>query len=510
VPRKPRSQLRKEKATTQTPERGKLLKVIGVDEQGEPVSEWSKQLPVDPFNYRYTGLQEPPYPLEQLVFLAEQHAVHAAALEQKAADIIGTGWKWEAGDDTRESQKESNQPDKDALDKWFMGLADDKETEMTSHEVLTAAWEDLETLGQGTIELARDPKGELRYWYHVPAHTVRFHRDGVKVCQIREGKRVWFKRWIPEDDREIDKVTGKLGPKGSVDAGRKGNEIFVIKRPSRRSSWYGVPTYISATGWITLSTAARDDNIFFFENRREPRWAIILENVEDDPELEAQLRKALQVDLAEPHKNLLIPLSGPGKVTFKQLGDNKGDMSWENLQKRADTEILTGHRMPGERIGIVKQGALGGTSVGESVKVYKESVVMTSQALLASRVNKLIRNEGPVTDPDWKWSPKELDLTEEEIVLEAGVKGFQGGVLSLNEAREKVGEEPLGDEDDRGKKFFFELAPAAAKAQMEQSAKDGGTTKDSGGGSGFNRMGDELKQHIQDMITEGRAGAEAT
>lgn len=477
-------------------ERGKVLKVISIDDDGERASEWSHQLPADPFggSYRYAGLQEPPFSLEQLVFLAEQHPTHSATLEQKAADIVGTGWEWKSA---LEDGEPSDEGQRKKLESWFKELAEDGETDSTTHEILLAACLDLETVGQGLIELARDTQGRLRHWFHMPAHTCRFHRDGVRIAQVRNGKRVWFKRWIPEDEREVNRITGAV-TEGRGSSKARANEIFVLKRPSRRSSWYGIPTYIPATGWITLSTAARDDNLLFFENRREPRWAVILENVEDDPEIEEQIRRALAVDLKRPHRNLILPLSGPAKVTFQKLGDNKGDMSWEKLQERADVTILTAHRMPGERIGIVRTGALGGNTVQQSGKVYKESFIQTSQSLLAARVNKLIAAESEVENPNWLWTPQELDISDRDEVQDNAVRGFQGGVSMLDEAREQAGLEPLEDNDDRGDKFLWELSPEAAAAASEaimSPSPDGGV-----GPGQLQDATSKLAQEIQDMI----------
>lgn len=442
---------------------GRVSKVITVDEEGERVAEFSQQMTVDPFttSYQHSGLLEPPLGLEMLVDLAEVHPTHSAVIQQKAADIVGTGWRWvgeqeSADNDTGQRAK---------LNEWFKSLGRGQNSDETTHEVLLRAWNDVETLGHGTIELARDPGGKLRFWYSMPAHTVRFHKDNIRCAQIKNNKRHWFKRWLPGDDKvEVDRVTGKIYPNGDCPPNRRANEIFVMKRPSRRSSYYGAPLYISATGWIHLSNAARDDNIMFFENRREPRWAIILENVEENPAMEEALRRAFSVDLKKPHKNIIIPLMGAAKITFQKLGENNGDMSWAQLQDRADAAILISHRMPGERIGLVRVGALGGSVVADTSRVYKESLVQTSQSMLAARVNLLIEAESSIANPKWLWAPEKLDLTEESAVQDNASRGFTAGIFNLNEARERVGEEPLPEDDDRGQKFLWELNPQAQAA----------------------------------------------
>src|SRR6185369_15982665 len=130
-------------------------------------------------------------------------------------------------------------------------------------------------------------------------------------------------------DVMVDATTGQVTTVKEPNDGA--NDLLVIRRKARRSDWYGIPNYVSAIGWITLSLAARDDNLFFFSNRREPRWAIILSNLADDPNLQEDLRRALEVDHRQPYRNLLIPLTGPGKIDFQKLTDNRMDVSFGDL-----------------------------------------------------------------------------------------------------------------------------------------------------------------------------------
>jgi hypothetical protein len=442
---------------------GRVMKAITVGPDGEPEHEWTRQIPDDPFStsYQHQGIQEPPFDMEQLALLADQHPTHAAILEQKAADVVGNGWEWKTVDE----EQEANTKQRDELEEWFNGLADDSESDDTTHEILLSAWDDLETFGQGFIELARDTKGELAHWFRAPAHTFRFSRDGIKILQKRGNRKRWYKKWIPGDERVVDEATGEIYDtrKQIKDGHRAANELFVLKRPSRKSSWYGTPKYISAVGVITLSLAARDDNILFFRNRREPRWLIVLENVENDPELQDEILEALRSELRSPHRNLVLPLSGPAKATFQKIGADQNDSSWEKLQDRCDASILLAHRMPGERVGAVRSGPLGGNAVTAATQVYKDGFVTTSQSILSARINRLIAKECKAAGekPSWKWQPVELDLTERDAELDSAVRAYQGGVITLDEAREKLGEEKLPEEDERGKKFFTEIKGAA-------------------------------------------------
>ena len=317
------------------PQGGRVMKVLYLDESGESVGEWaSKQVPEDPFSEigDRVGLREPPYAMEQLVFLAESHPVHSAALEQKTADICGEGWDW-----TAEDEDAADDVEKDAVADWFDSLApDDSDME----ETLNAMWLDKETVGWGLAEFVRDPQEKLRKVYHVPGHTVRAHKDGFRLCQIRDERKVWFRRWGATDIQgKRMNVDSKTGRATTDEVKNPANDMLVVRSTSRRSSWYGIPGYISAIGWITLAIASRDDNILFFHNRREPRWAIVLSGLADDDDLEEMVRRAFTVDLKSPYRNILIPLTGTAKIDFQKMSDTAKDGSFEKLSERADRAV---------------------------------------------------------------------------------------------------------------------------------------------------------------------------
>lgn len=447
---------------------GKVLKVLFLDEKGEAVGEYaSQQLPENPWAGQMGGgLQEPPYRLEQLTYLAEMHPVHASALEQKMLDVCGRGWDWVPRD-------EGDNPDekwKADVDEWFEQLSPD---DMDMREVLQKVVLDVETNGWGLLEVLRDPQGIVRRLVPVPAHTVRAHRDGFRLAQVRDSRKVWFKRWgspLSAGGRPylVDAKTGAISimtpPKHLA------NDLFVIKKPSRRSDWYGIPTYVSSIGWITLSLAARDDNLFFFSNRREPRWAIILSNLADDPDLEEDLRRTFQVDFRQPYRNVLIPITGPGKIDFQKLTDNRIDGTFGELDSRAKEAILISHRVPAERLANTQVGALGGNIADQANRIYKESVVGPGQELMNFRFNRFFEIEystvsGDEVDPSkrvrlpWKFELQDLDLGTEREELDLAAIEFHANMSTLREARAAAGRDPL--------KVPAESEPVEAEPQVD-------------------------------------------
>jgi PBSX family phage portal protein len=429
---------------------GKLLKVLYLDDSGESVGEWaSTQLPEDPWSaggHSDKALIEPPFPMPQLVFLAEMHPVHSSALEQKAADVTGKGWVWEADDpDT------ANQDARDEMETWWQSLAPD---EIDMRELIAQTWLDVETVGWGLIECARDPQGVIRKLYPVTAHTVKAHKNGFALCQARDSRKVWFRRWGAADNAgarvDVDAQSGSI-----KNVREKANDLFVIKKPSRRSTWYGIPGYVSAIGWITLALAARDDNLYFFSNRREPRWAIILTGMSEDTEIEEDLRRAFTVDLKQPYRNIMVPVSGKdAKVTFEKLSETAKDGSFAQLADRCDRQIMIAHRVPAERLANSTVGALGGNIAQEANAVYKEGLVEPSQEILNARLRRFIHVEwakkqgiDPKAEaadrPEWLIAMQALDDRSEREDLDQAVIAFHGDIITLREARRKINLGPL-------------------------------------------------------------------
>lgn len=248
-------------------------------------------------------------------------------------------------------------------------------------------------------------------------------------------------------------VNSKNGSIKNVPDAMKANDLFIIKRPSRRSSWYGIPGYVSAIGWITLALAARDDNLYFFANRREPRWAIVLTGMSDDTEIEEDLRHAFTVDLRQPYRNILVPVAGKdAKVDFQKLSDTTKDGSFGNLSDRCDKQIMIAHRVPGERLANTTVGALGANIAMEANKVYKEGVVEEGQEVLNARLRRFVRTEyaietgtplKPGQKSPWLITMVALDDRSEREDLDQAVIAFHGNMTVLREARGKIGLGPL-------------------------------------------------------------------
>ena len=436
---------------------GRVMKVFGFSPNALS-SEDSKQLTEDPFTYDSNGLVEPPFSLERLVMLAESHPTHSASLEQKALDVIGNGLNWSPIDD----EEEADVKERTALADWWMDLADGFEMV----EVLYSTVLDFETLAWAFLEITRKTTGEVAKIHPVPAHTIRSHRDGVRFCQQRGGKTVWFKRWGVLNDYLAE--SGDPVPPDFPDRTRLANELLVFRRPSRRSTWYGIPSYISAVGHIALAVSSRDYNILFFNNAREPRHVFTLEGLEEDiiPHL-TEIIDEMKEGLKDPHRNLIIPLTGNAKLQIQSLGKMMNDAHFQKLSESSDQEILMSHRMPPDRIGHPSRGPLGGSAALITNRIYKDGVVSKTQAVFEHRLRRFVETEYPplrsklkmpkydvgspyvyvVPRGDYKlnWKPDldELDISDEHLDVSTVMALIKDDAITINEGRSKLKMKPL-------------------------------------------------------------------
>ena len=457
-----------------------IAKALVLSESGDVVEEYpSKQLtdPFETYSGYGTAVKEPPYSLDQLAALAEMHPTHAAALEQKTADIIASGFRMGyrreytgivAADEDTEVDKAKEVED------WWHGLF----SRFTSIETLTSMWLDYETIGQGYLEVARDLEGNVRQLYHVPSHTMRSADDGTRFVQIRDGQVVWFKLYGIDPSYQIMASTGRKAP-SNAKPDNMANEVIEFRKPSRSSFWYSPPTYVSSLGFILLAVAARDYNLKFFQNFREPRHVIFVSGLNEDvdtvvTELRSTWEKALRDN---PHSNIILPIVGEADVQVEEMTKEMSEAYFADLIELADTEILVSHRMPPDRLGAVKRGLLGGDASLELNQIYKQAVVDRGQAILESRLQQFVDAEFPGEAlTSYRVDFEDLDVADMEVDTDQATNLAGDNLITINEARMQIGRRPLD-------KFRSEEGEDLTILEYEIVAEERFTPKDEGGGN---------------------------
>jgi len=226
----------------------------------------SKQLGKDVFanaDYNEGSLVKPLYEPLTMAKLLEINTYHMRACRTKAEDVAGNGWKLvPLVDKPSDEQKE-------AIEEFIKGQEEGLE------ETIKKTQLDKELVGFFSMEIAREENafdGPVNQIRHIPAHTVRIHKEGNKFCQARDNKKNWFRLFDYEKDVKRDTGAEETGK--SLDKDTRGNEIIWNVNYTPRSCFYGIPDITPAIGAITGDISRRDYNIAFFNNYGVPAYMV--------------------------------------------------------------------------------------------------------------------------------------------------------------------------------------------------------------------------------------------
>lgn len=444
----------------------KNVKVFGINKAADDPKnkeDHSKQMTVDPFAQIYgdKGLVKPPYDMAALLEIKESNPIHSACISAKVDDIAGVGFDFAPFEEVKEA---ASQEQYKKL-KEFMRNCN---PEMTSSEIIRAVWDDYETVGWGIIEVVRNNKGEPSELYHIPAQTVRAHKDKVRFAQIVNNKERWFKKFGYPDNYSL--VDGRpLGEKDIAENGtEKAGEVIVIRKFGSRSSYYGIPNYVSSIGSIVGSQAVRDYNINFFTGKTIPDALLFLEGVDEiDQGTEDELKAFFSAETkGEHHKLAVVPVPSGAKARLEKVSPDVKEGSFRLYKQDSAMEICVAHRVPPYRIGWAMTGSLGQTTAKEMNEMYKRSIIEPGQEILEHRLNnQLFRVFAEILGGlDWYFKLNEIDTADREADMQYAADGYEKRILTRNESRKVVGYEPVADGDT-----FFESGTAAS--QFEPIAK---------------------------------------
>ena len=376
----------------------------------------------------------PPYNLDELAFFYENSFANHAAIAAKVSNIVGLGYGFEITDSTMARLEEAESEEslmraqrkiqriKAQVTEWIESLND----EDTFTHVLEKVYTDVETTGNGYIEIGRKINGEIGYIGHIPSTTIRVRRLRDGYIQIVNQRIVYFRNFQGTDSNP---VTADTRP----------NELIHIKKYSPKNSYYGVPDTVSAATSMVGNELAGKYNVDYFENKAVPRYIATLKGAKLSQEAEDKFFRFMQAGLrGQNHRTLYIPLPGDGpdnKVEFKLDPIENGiqDGSFEKYRKSNRDDILMAHQVPYSKVG---GGA--GVSIASALvadRTFKEQVARPSQRNLEKTINKIIKEKTDVVVLKFN----ELTLTDEQTQSQIDERYLRMQVLVPNEVREKLG-----------------------------------------------------------------------
>jgi len=421
----------------------------------------SEQLPEDPFSYAdgQSGLQTPPYALEQLAAQLEGNSLHYRCVKQKSSDTVGRGF-------TLRGRDGIETPSAEGEDRWgefVASVENDERGDESLKERVVWAHEDLESIGWGILEVSRRGDGTPDGLWHVPAATIRAHRDGRRFAQLRGGKAVWFKRFGLEGS--VNRTDGGWSTPGATPVSLRGNELIVVRNYTPRSALYGLPDHIPAMAALAGWRAQAEFNVRFFDNQAIPSYAVIVEGADVSPAFEERILDHFRAIKGDPHRTIVIPVPGlPGdeatqvKVRFERLSVEVKDASFRLYKQDNALEICIAHGVPPYRIGWPLLGSLGGATAEEMTQVYLDSIVQPRQETWEQRLTRALLGPKGLAIPDRVLKANELDTRNELRDLEKAKGLWELGAITPVGVQRYFG---MDERTDPAGELYIDQRPAA-------------------------------------------------
>ena len=401
-----------------------------------------------------SGLISMPYAPFSFLFMYESSGSFANCVNQIALDVAGTGHTL----NLKEGAAENN-GQKDRILEFIDKPNDDLSFEDINERMLI----DWGVLGRFTLEVARNPAGQVKEVHHLKAASIWHHKDRNKFAQKAGIKATWFAKFgytKNGDLLSLDKKTGAEKPLSLSDEDRA-HELIAYDRYYPLSV-YGMPKILPATGDLMTSLGIRDFNLIFFQNYGIPAYLIKLEGDwgtqggEEEGESDAvklieEYFRTHVKGADNSHKAMTIQIPHDCSMTVEPLSVDIKEGSFRVLKKMSDDAILEAYSMPPYRIGRPVVGSLGGQIVPELNENYNSGVVEPLQRVTERIWNKLVfpslfSEEGEEISYELKWS--NIDFTDEKAQAEQFNAAIEHGWMTPNEVRRERGQEeyPEGDQ----------------------------------------------------------------
>ena len=422
----------------------------------------SQQLAEDPFGYAdgENGLVRPLYDLDDLAGMLEANSLHARCCRQKATDVAGRGFSLRA----RETDGDVSDEAASRWGEFVAEVEEDARGDESFKERIDHASQDFESIGWGILEISRRVDGLIDGLWHVPAQTIRAHKDGRRFAQKRGGKTVWFKRFGVEGT--VDRQAGGWSDRTSRD-GFAGNELIVVRNYTPRSDYYGLPDHVPAFAAMAGWRAQAEFNVRFFDNQAVPSYAVIVEGADVSPDFEERILDHFRAIKGDPHRTIVIPVPGlPGddatqvKVRFERLSVDIKDASFRLYKQDNALEICIAHGVPPYRVGWPIVGSLGGSTAEEMTEIYNDSIVQPRQETWEQRLTRALLGRKGLALADVVLKAAELDTRNETRDVEKAKALWEMDALLPDEARAFFGMDPFPE--GRGSKTKSESAPPPA------------------------------------------------
>jgi len=482
-------------------------------------------------NYELFRKRVAPTPFDpyDMQALHKSSPTHFTACKVKARDSVGRTHKilpkYPFSDESQELEDHGDTTTREQFRKDCKLIADFMQNcndDKTFEELSFLVAQNKEAIGWGAFEVIRQADGKIAQLDSVPAVRLRVLEDGagyVEIAQIRGSQGLtdndnvvyrYFQRfgdkikseadnpfdfdgkgakitqdYRPERDGELNLFTNKalkwnLKDKNTgedIEANAENfmknaaNEIIFFANDDLGTIYYGFPDVFSAIPNLIMNVGIVNYQKDFFKNSCIPRYAVIIKGPKISEDFKNEIADYFDNNIkGKNHQTMVLGLTSRAggknvEIEFKELDSGRSEADFLETLKSNNQEIITAEGVPPALLAVHDSASLGSGKGLAQAELYKDRFVIPSQLFYENRFNKLFRLGLGVTSAVIKFDP--LDVRDMYQVAQVIQLLMSVGVLSINEARKQLGQEPIVN----GDQHFLKLQGSSEVRKVEDLFK---------------------------------------
>lgn len=331
-------------------------------------------------------------------------------------------------------------------------------------EVRKALREDIESVGEGYLEIIRSSTGELQGFKHVDSTTMRIVKLHPRRLVARKVKRNGKVTTVTVYDRprtyvqvvnneknyfveygagvDVNRRTGEVVPPGELSEDERGGEVLRFYTSKDINNPYGVPRWINQIPSVVGSRKAEELNLEYFNSGGVPPLLIFLVGGLISKEQESKLNSLLNKQAKHKLKAAVVNVnSAAGSVdeSTKNVGikverfgsETQNDSLFEKYIEKCSTRTRSSLRIPPLFFGLAEDYSF--ASVFASYVVAEAQVFAPERKELDDKLTLTIIRE---LDPDCKYRLKSNPLSVSDATLQlSAIMGLDRGVSTKETIR---------------------------------------------------------------------------
>lgn len=264
--------------------------------------------------------------------------------------------------------------------------------------------------GYGCLALERDRQGNIISFYHVPSLTVRVYLEN------ETGKLKYV--------QHLREKINKFNDFGDVEYGTP--ELIFLTDYTPLDDVYGVSAFYTVLGDIKLLNYLKGNGGGIIKSYAKPQivaWVNATDdnaNVREDDydEIVDELERRLNDATGELNSVVLTMKNRALNLNLQHIKNDIDITGYLSMEDSLESSVIQCVSMSPYRIGIIKEGMLGGTNIKESLSVYGNNIILNKQREYEELITKLLNNIKSFKDINFVFNLERFKYDYEDVMQE--------------------------------------------------------------------------------------------